>query len=556
MHEYAQGIWPIDPEALQARTQLGSFPTIAAGLSTAVLLGQYVGPAEQHANAALAWVLAALCLAPYTVLALSKKVDYLLQPRGTWLRIIDFLTWPSLVFLLASTTHSNAPAMLVVPIAWSVVWPTWHPRNLLAATYLIWGMPLLRWWLVPGASLRSLAVLAGAGLVAFALYALSANKLDRYRIVRNTLKRQQLAIEAATHAQRTAKLAMSVHDGLSGLVAVAEAGLASAPQSSCAESTVLLLKQRLSALIGHAATSSTTNQLAALQQTSKAGGLEFMLKASHMQAWDAIAAEDLLEIVTELVANHLRHGAPARAGKLRKSGSVAVTHDSALIELESQLAAPTLARLVSFQSPQRGLRNVANRIAAYGGTLKIDTEGGTFRVFARIPNRRVAFAPPLLRTALPSYALVFAAGFALMYWAHWYFVWVHLVWYAVVASAHLVQIEILSRRTRQAAEVAEAALLNSHSEVDRELVRARLSPFEAQLSAADPQALMQSLTAFRIELHALLFALEWQGTGRELALQLGLTGEAAANATRLEAVPRPRVVEWVLQARAAAALPP
>jgi hypothetical protein len=548
MHEPEQGTWPIDPEALRARTQPASFPTMVFGLSSMVLVTQYVGPAEQHPNALLVSLSAALCLVPYTLLALSKNVEYLLSPRGAWLRIVDYLTWPLCVFLVACTTHTSMPASLIFPIAWAVVWPTWHPRNLAAASLLVWGMPLLRWLLMPDASLASLAVLAAGGVAALLLYLSSARRLDRFRALRAVVKQRQHALESATTAQRLARLAMSVHDGLSGLAAVAEAGVESAPHAQATASVLELLQQRLAAMVGASEATSINDRMAALHATARTAGIELKFDAARMRAWDEIAAEDLLEIITELVTNHMRHSAPAPLPTPHNKCSIHIGREAAEVDLESQLPARPHTWL-----PRRtlhyGLRNVASRIDAHGGSLRIDAGSATFRVVARIPNRRLAFAPPLLRTAIPSFILVFAVGLALALGAHWYFIWVHLAWYVVIFIAHFKQIELLCLRMRQVSERIEAEFVNLHIEEQRELVRARLLPFQAGLQAQGSAELAQVIGDLRRELGALLFALEWQGTGSELALQLGLSSDEAASIAALEAVPRTRMIELVLQAR-------
>jgi signal transduction histidine kinase len=548
MHEPDQGILPIDGEALRARTQLVSFPTMAIGLASMVLLSQYAGPAAQHPNAMFSWVSAPLCMVPYVVLAATNNLDYLLSRRGTWLRIVDVIMWNLCVFLIACTTHATVPASMMFAIAWAVVWPTWHPRNLPAASCLVWGMPLLRWALVPQATLASLAVLTAGGCLAFWLYFTTSKRMDRYREIRAIVKRRQLAIEAATSAQRTVKLAMSVHDGLSGLAAVAETYLAAAPIDAAAETTVQLLCERVETLLGEVAGSSAQNRLRELEKATTAAGLDIKFDVTNMQTWDEIASEDLLEIVTELITNHMRHGALARQEQPQKSGRIRIDGSIATIDLESQVVTAGVDRLLPFQSPQRGLRNMVSRIEAYGGTLHIEAGAATFRVSARIPNRRVAFAPPLLRTALPSFVVVFAIGFALMYWARWYFVWIHLTWYIVVFITHLKQAEILARRSRQEAEVVEAALLNLHSDEQRNLVRARLLPYRELLKSRDLQALGNNLTKFRLELRALLFALEWQGTPDELAAELGLPPHEAASVREHQTVPRERVHALALEA--------
>jgi hypothetical protein len=95
--------------------------------------------------------------------------------------------------------------------------------------------------------------------------------------------------------------------------------------------------------------------------------------------------------------------------------------------------------------------------------------------------------------------------------------------------------------------VVEAALLNLHSDEQRNLVRARLLPYRELLKSRDPQALGNTLTKFRIELRALLFALEWQGTPDELAAELGLPPHEAASVREHQTVPRERMHALALE---------
>ncbi len=502
MRDDAQGRWPMDVEVVSAMMTRSSFAFMVVALSVFWALALLVGPVEQHPSAAWVIITSSASLLPMALSTAFGKLHEFFTPKGEWVRAIDFVLAPLAVCGAAATAPTDVPVTMLYLFATAMMWPTQHPRNAFASASLL-AMPLLlRWLLVPGATPFSLLLMVPVGLVAMALYEWSARHLDRYRATRRIVKHRQQALETATAAQRAFRLAMSVHDGLSGLAAVAEARVKKDV------SVVRALSKRIDSLLEGVGGASAVTGIAELQHTAQALGLTVDVHASGLQSWDPVSAGDLLEMLTELLSNGARHGAEGAS-----SGRIHIDTTGAVVELRTTIPP-------AFSSAGRGLRNLGQRIAAYGGGLEAKVHGHRFEVRAQIPNRRVAYAPPFLQVLGPSAAAIFFGGAAWAVARSWHFAWPHLGWYALVVVVHLTQLEHQSREQRAAGERAEAALLELQLDEQRALIRERLGAFRESLTSEDALSLAQTLAALRVELRALLFALEWQGSPAELSREL------------------------------------
>lgn len=509
----SQRDWPVDVEVMSAMAGKSSYPFMLLSLAVFVGLVFGVGPAEQHpASLWLVITLMLLSLLPFAVPVALGRLPYFFSPQARWLRALDFALAPLAVCAASATSRADVPVTMLYVFAFALMWPTQHPRNYFAASTLLWVPPVMRWWFVPEASLRSYAVLALVSIISFGLYWLSSWLLDGYRMTKRIVQERQQALEIATTAQHGLHLSMSVHDGLSGLAAVAEVRLKRSPDDQGGWMAIGSLRERIGVLLD--GVEPRPGGIEALETLARSVGLAVTFDVTNLHQWDPISAGDLVEIVTELITNTARHGE-------RGGGSIRIDASGAVISLSSPVAENRWAG-------GRGLRNAAQRIAAYGGAIDAKQIGSTFEVRAKIPNRRMAYAPPFLKVLAPSALGLLAAGSASAALMHWSFAWPHLAWYALVVVVHLTQLEQLSRKQRLAGERTEAALLTLQLDAQRTLIRDRLSSFRDRLVTQHAAVLIRVLADFRVELKAILFALEWQGTPEalEAELQAPFTGAA------------------------------
>jgi hypothetical protein len=167
-----------------------------------------------------------------------------------------------------------------------------------------------------------------------------------------------------------------------------------------------------------------------------------------------------------------------------------------------------------------------------------------------LANRRFVYAPPLLKVAAPSIAVVLMGCGVMFFVFHWAFVWQYLVWYLLALGGHLVQMQLLAAKNRRSLEQLEASRLDSRMERQVELMRMRLQLVAERIATDAPVALGAALTHARVELRALLFALEWHGTAGDLAAQLGIDAGVAERACAADNADVTQVHALALQAYA------
>jgi hypothetical protein len=509
--ESATDAWQLDREALEAFATNAGF-AIAVFVHALVLsLYLLIGPSEQRPMLWPVIISAVVTFFPVFVPLWLGHAKFIFSARGKWLRIVDFFLNPGPAVMVAATASAEFPIAALIMLAYAIVLPAQHPRNVVAWTNLIWMPLLIRWIFVPHSSGYSFIFLFAVGVASAALYLVNSHYIDRFRAVRQVIAARKDRLTEATAAQHSLRVAMSLHDGLSGLAAVAEHRWKTAPNTPQTTESLATLHRRLLLEID-GVKDSVASRVKDLTTASDSVGVSLQ-SMPKLSAWDAVSAEDLLDMLGELVSNCGQHGK-----NLPSAGVITVDNDHANIDIKTPMPA-------GFSAKGRGLRNVANRIANSGGSMSVATGGGMFHIVAHVPNRRTAFAPPFLQLAAPSLATLTMISLCCMALIPAWFAWPLLLSQVFSATLHLYQLQYDSTKIRKNFETTEQALLALHIAKRKELVAARLGHYESRLRPdTDADSDRQSnLAEFRRELHALLFALEWQGDNAALARELNLT---------------------------------
>jgi hypothetical protein len=361
---------------------------------------------------------------------------------------------------------------------------------------------------MPNSSVASYLFLFSMGLGSALLYLLNSHYLDRIRAIKQVLAARKDRLITASAAQHNLRVAMSLHDGLSGLAAVAERSLQTSQLTATSVEALTILRTRLQQEI---AGSQAGTELRSTDLSVSATSMGIALAGiDQLRHWDPTSAEDMLDMLTELLANCSQHGAQRAS-----SGAIEIARDQ--IKINIRTASPR-----GFSVRGRGLRNIANRIATAGGTMSVNTTNGSFHIEASVPNRRSVYAPPFAALAMPSIAVMVTVSFAVMTLLHAWFSWPLVLFQLATVVIYLHQLRSESIKQRQVYEQTENALLAIHIDKRQRLVSARLGHYQKLLAQSDTERLLQHLAAFRIELGALLFALEWQGDSTALAHELGI----------------------------------
>jgi hypothetical protein len=517
-----QDFWQIDREAMEAfATPVGFVSAIfIMGLVSALYL--LVGPGSQRP---MVWpVIGSLVFTfiPVFVPILLGHADYVCSRRGKWLRAIDFVANPAPALALGVTASAEFPVAALVLVGFAILWPAQHPRNIAACVALV-ALPLLtRWVFLPNSTPATYLFLVGIGSVSVLLYLRNSYLIDRFRAVRQVLSVRQDRLTEATAAQHSLRVAMSLHDGLSGLAAVAERNLQLAPQGATSIDTMAVLRKRLQQEIA-GAQDETSLRTADLVTTAATVGVTCR-GMEQLAAWDAVSAQDMLDVLNELISNCARHGTGQRS-----TGAIVIDQETVTIDIKTP--SPK-----SYSVRGRGLRNVAYRIVNAGGDMSVNTANGEFHIAAHVPNRRTAYAPPFVKMATPSLAVLAVASLACMALLPAWFAWPQLLTQIVLAFLHLYQLQSDSTKQRAVYERTENALLTLHIDQRQRLVAARLGHHQQLLAESNTALLIQHLAAFRLELNALLFALEWQGDSAALAQELGLAHCVIPQEDRVNAI--------------------
>jgi hypothetical protein len=307
--------------------------TAIVGVAAAIVLAQPTIRTAMHLGSlAPAWLAGTW---PITV-AITRRVlgD---APRSSPLLVAFFVHGIAACgsFGAASTVTVSAgwTLLLVIPSSWAFAFP--HNRALLVSLLLV--PPIERALLAPRIDVSSIAYAGVLGIGAAASFIVLSRR--RLRLRAQEARRLEGARLGASRSDDAAAFlaAMRVHDGLSGALMLAQTKAASGSALEAARAFVD--KARL-----------------------------------VMASWNIEGASaEVQDIVIELIANEARHG----GGVARPRVTVGRTRT----RIELQVQAPSAPR-----GNGRGTRNLARRVAASGGRIRMAEKAGFTTTTIEIPH--------------------------------------------------------------------------------------------------------------------------------------------------------------------------
>ncbi len=311
--------------------------------------------------------------------------------------------------------------------------------------------------------------------------------------------------EAAREEARRLAAAMSLHDGLSGLVFGVRAKLDVTDEPGAVRDAVLTLMQRTRELLAPVGGSLALGP--ALSDLSGVYGIPVVLRGSVPSGLRPLEANDLAFSALELTANALRHRRPEKV----------------IVELAAVPARAAIVRAIGGTAEParvaregRGSRHLLLRAQSWGGSserVEGESEGISTVTW---PAPRARPGPGWLGIAIP----VSASLFGLVVWVGdapifaLSFVGVGVVMSAGVVGLGAQALRAKSAHIEQRAQAREAALEGPHGAGPEGHFEATLSALRASAVAGDPGQVRAQLVAFTEALQSLLRALESSETHR------------------------------------------
>jgi len=254
-------------------------------------------------------------------------------------------------------------------------------------------------------SLSALSVGAAAcatGIACLAGYA-GHRMIERALALQNRLRVAADLAAEAREQKRTLAVAMSLHDGLSGMVFGVRAKLEHAADLGEARGAARALLSRARELL--APISELVALDTALRDLSLTYGVPVALDARTDDA-SALEGNDLTFSAIELAANAMRHGKPTRV-------SVRVTAGPVREVVVTAVGGGPLSPSTASEKPGRGTRHLELRAKSWGGSYTIEHVGSDRISAVRWPAPVAPSWPRSLMAATPASASLFG----LVVWA-------------------------------------------------------------------------------------------------------------------------------------------
>jgi hypothetical protein len=465
-----------------------AFPTVRAALALE--------------SALPAWLFGAW---PLTYAAAVQARERLVRRGFSLLRAICIVHGVAVMACLGACSVLEISAAYALLLLLPACWGQLFPKSGLVLASLVFAPLALRLAAVASASPRSLLVAAVVGILVGGLYwAFSRRRVAIQALERRANLREALGTRSATEAA-SLLTAMRLHEGLSGALALARVRAEQGSSEATVDVGRTLAHQTRATFARLLADPSTSDLGAELARFAEQVGVRLELELSaRVDASDPVG-RDLLELLLELIANQARHGAKADLAVM-----VRVTPRKLLARVHASGAGPNPARA------GRGLRNIALRVAARGGSLtRGDTPDGWMIAIAlpRSPGWRPSLwlielllhgAPPMvawLQTRDPIVTLILALPSAFL---------------AFVQVANGQRVVAVLERHRRAEEAEITAASHPSRRLVGEALRPGLEALERAVAGRDADGVRAALLDLEQRFVDLIWAFEAPHEASEL----------------------------------------
>ena len=368
--------WPqgtpidVDPENAAAEMTLRVW---VAGLA---MSGALAGLASTSVGQSLLsvspkWLLgaAALHAVIYTFNVFIVGPKRFMRPRFWPFRLLDAFASTTVAAVYGASSTREASAAHGALFVGAMIFADYYPQSWAVALGLVAIPPLLRWMSVPEASATSLAIALLMGCIA-ALFASLRSRAVVEKLRLRSAARATRALARAAHVRSASlSVAMSLHDGLSGMLYAARRRLATTigvDELREIVAEILLRALRVVTPSRRGGNVRPSNLEEVLESLALAIGLSADVRVElATEAIDSGELADILDIGTELLANGAKH-APQRRIELH----VRVAPARLTIVCRTEGATEVWERR------GRGLRNAELRAQSRGGQLEVSGRGG------------------------------------------------------------------------------------------------------------------------------------------------------------------------------------
>lgn len=392
----SQQRFPLDPSA--ARVNASVLRSSAHAIAALVMLGVASTETGQRAHGVSLVVLAVL-----TVVFIVDHLDAARRIRDGSMFVPS--AWPrrlvAFVVPMLYTASFGAPSRYLAAPTWAFYAMGGVARGLggsridAASVATVFACALGLHLATATVSAASIAAALAVATLACLTHVLGERMVLRALEVEQQLETADALASAAQEEAQHQAVAMSLHDGLSGLVFGLRAKLESLTDLEPLRPEVASVCERAREAL--APLSAHRMLEPALRDLERTYGVPLSIRADALDGLRPLEASDLTFSALELTANTLRHGKPSKV-------LVEVTTGAERCVRVTAFDAGPLASSV----PGRGSRHLELRARSWGGSAERFTEGAAVVSVIRWPSPERRAGPGWLSLAIPASASLLA----------------------------------------------------------------------------------------------------------------------------------------------------
>jgi signal transduction histidine kinase len=484
------------------------FTTIAFSFSLAGIASTSWGQAHIAANPVAVWVAVLFHALLYALNIVAWNRHF--ACAAWWpVRLVSYAaTAGAAVSFSAASSLELSPAWMayvlfavyisrVASEGWAIALAIALPAPLIHAL----GAPL-----VSGRSM-AVAVLMAALAVLLHLFSTRISVLGQRR--REQARAHEQLAEAAGERAAALRVAMSLHDGLSGALFAARQRVARAADDDAAVAAARHFLLRVQGVLGVITAHGDDPESSARDLALKLGVRLELVVRGDLTKLPVLDRDDLRELLGELVANAAVHGSPDVLLAVRlmvKRGKLTIK-----------------ARFPGWDGERvrtgRGLRNIEWRAKSHGGSLRLEVGARDAELVVEWPLDR--WYSSLRGYEVLLFSLTMAIGLGLGVMTERY---APLIVTLVAILFCFVLMPSIGRESRREFEKAVRHRHEAEAApvlvLAREALEADVSELAASTFAPERAHLSAVLERLAESLHELLWALEWKGTREDLEAEL------------------------------------